>query len=65
LPHLEQLAALLFDVIINLDPEEFDAIAEAVGRFNAEAPPMPRCPEFATLFSAIERAVVDTDPTAI
>jgi hypothetical protein len=54
---LEQLAALLFDVIVNLDPQEFDAIAEAVTRFKTEASLVHgTCPEFATLFGAIERA---------
>ena len=28
--NLEQLAALLFDAIVNLDPQEFDAVADAV-----------------------------------
>ena len=62
--NLEQLAALLFDAIANLDPQEFDAIADAVIRFKAEdqasysALMNGGCREFATLFSAIERAVI-------
>jgi len=62
---LEQLAALLFDAIANLDPQEFDAIADAVIRFKTEdqlsySALMNNggCKEFATLFGAIERAVV-------
>lgn len=61
--NLEHLADLLFDMIINLDPQEFDAIAGAVGRFKTEAS-LHGCPEFATLFGAIERAVIITDPTS-
>jgi hypothetical protein len=61
---LEQLAALLFDAIANLDPQEFDAIADAVIRCKTEdqasysALMNGGCREFATLFGAIERAVV-------
>jgi hypothetical protein len=57
--NLEQLAALLFDVI---DPQEFDAVAAAVGRFKTEdqasysALMCGGCKEFATLFGPIERA---------
>ena len=60
--NLEQLAALLFDVIVNLDPQEFDAVAAAVGRFKTEdqasysALMCGGCKEFATLFGPIERA---------
>ena len=61
--NLEQLAALLFDAIVNLDPQEFDAITDAAGRFKTDAP-LPGCPEFATLFGAIERAVTVTDPAS-
>ena len=60
--NLEQIAALLFDAIVNLDPQEFDAVADAVARFKAEvsysALMNGGCNEFATLFSAIERAVI-------
>jgi hypothetical protein len=61
--NLEQLAALLFDAIGNLDPQEFDAVAAAVARFKTEdqasysALMRGGCQEFATLFGAIERAV--------
>jgi hypothetical protein len=63
--NLEHLAALLFDVIVNLDPQEFDAVADAVTRFKvADQAPYSTlmhggCKEFATLFGAIERAVTD------
>ena len=63
--NLEQLAALLFDAIVNLDPQEFDAVADAVARFKTEdqasysALMHGGCKEFATLFGAIERAVTD------
>jgi hypothetical protein len=59
--NLEQLADLLVDAIVNLDPQEFEAIAGAVGRFKSEGSPRG-CPEFATLFGAIERAVMVADP---
>jgi len=64
--NLEQLGALLFDAIVNLDPQEFEAIAGAAGRFKTEGSQHDRCPEFATLFGAIERAVVtdSTSPTS-
>jgi hypothetical protein len=60
--NLEQLAALLVDAVVNLDPQEFHAIAAAVARFKADdqavySAAMDRCPEFGTLFGAIERAV--------
>jgi len=61
---LEQLAALLFDAIVNLDPQEFDAVADAVTRFKTEdqasysALMHGECKEFATLFGAIEQAVI-------
>jgi hypothetical protein len=61
---LEQLAALLFDAIVNLDPQEFDAVADAVDRFKtrdqASYSALMRggCKEFATLFGAIEQAVI-------
>jgi hypothetical protein len=59
--HLEQLAVLLFDVIVNLDPQEFNAVADAVARFKIEdqgsdSPLM--CEEFAILFGALEHAVI-------
>jgi hypothetical protein len=55
--NLEQLAALLFDAIVNLDPQDFDAIADAVARCKTEASlTHGGCPEFVTLFGAIERA---------
>ena len=59
---LERLAAHLFDAIVNLDPQEFDAIGDAVARFKTEdqmsysALMNGGCTEFATLFGAIERA---------
>jgi hypothetical protein len=62
---LEQLAALLFDAIINLDPQEFDAVAAVVARFKTEdhasysALMRGECKAFATLFGAIEQAVID------
>ena len=62
--NLEQLAALLFDAIVNLDPQEFEAIAHAVGRFKTEdqasysALEHGGCKEFATLFGAVEQAVI-------
>jgi hypothetical protein len=62
--NLEQLAALLFDAIINLDPQDFDAVAAVVGRFkttdHASYSALMRggCSEFATLFGAIEEAVI-------
>ena len=61
--HLEQLGALIFDVIVNADPVEFDAVAAAVARFKTEdgasysALMNGGCPEFATLFGAIEQAL--------
>lgn len=61
--NLEQLASLLFDVIVNLDPGEFDAIADAVARFKSEDQASYSAlmcggnEEFVTLFGAIERAV--------
>jgi hypothetical protein len=63
--NLEQLAALLFDAIVNLDPQEFDAVTDAVARFKTEdqasyaALMHGGCKEFATLFGTIERAVTD------
>ena len=61
--NLEQLAALLFDAIVNLDPQEFDAISDAVARFKTEASLMHGgCPEVATLFGAIERATIMKSP---
>jgi hypothetical protein len=61
--NLEQLAALLFDAIVNLDPQEFDAVADAVARFKTEdqasysALMHGGCKEFATLFGAVEQAI--------
>ena len=61
--NLEQLAVLLFDAIVNLDPQEFDAVTDAVARFKAEdqasysALMNGGCREFATLFGAVEQAV--------
>jgi hypothetical protein len=59
--YLEQLAALLFDVIVNLDPQEFNAVADAVARFKIEGQgsdsPLT-CREFAILFGALEHAVI-------
>ena len=61
---LEQLAARLFDAIVNLDPQEFDRIADAVARFKSEdqasytALMHGGCKEFATLFGAIEQAAI-------
>ena len=61
--NLRQLASLLVDVIVNLDPQEFAAIAAAVARFKTNdqasysALMSDGSPEFATLFGAIERAV--------
>jgi hypothetical protein len=63
--NLEQLAARLFDEISNLDPQEFDAVAAVVARFKTEdhasytALMCGGCKEFATLFGAIEQAVID------
>jgi hypothetical protein len=68
--NLEQLAALLFDVVVNLDPQEFDAVAAVVARFKTEdyvsyvALMNGGCPEFATLFGAIERATAPDRPVA-
>ena len=59
---LEQLAGLVVDVVFNTDPAEFDAIAASVDRFKTEdhlsysTLMNGGCPEFATLFGAIERA---------
>ena len=61
--NLEQLAVLLFDSIINLDPQEFDAVADAVAGFKTEyqasysALMNGGCKEFATLFGAVEQAI--------
>jgi hypothetical protein len=66
--NLQQLAVLLFDTIVNLDPKEFDAVAGTVARFKTEnqaaysALMHDGCEEFATLFGAIEQAV--TGPLA-
>jgi hypothetical protein len=69
--NLEQLAGLLFDAIVNLDPQEFDAIADAVTRLKTEdqasysALMHGGCTEFATLFGAVEQAAFGleiTDP---
>jgi hypothetical protein len=62
--NLAQLAALLVDAVNNLDPQEFNAIAAAVARFKTDhqaaySMAMTGCPEFATLFGAIERAVAN------
>ena len=62
--HLGELAALLVDAVNNLDPQEFNAIAAAVARFKTDhqaaySMAMTGCPEFATLFGAIERAVAN------
>jgi hypothetical protein len=55
--NLKRLAAHLFAAIVNLDPQEFDAVSDAVARFKTEASLMHGgCPEFATLFGAIDRA---------
>jgi hypothetical protein len=60
---LERLGALIFDAIVNLDPQEFDAVADAVARFKAEdqasysALMNGGCREFATLFGAVEQAI--------
>jgi len=59
--NLEQLGAHLFDAVVNLDPQEFEAIAGTADRLKTEGR-LHECPDFATLFGAIERAVV-TDPT--
>jgi hypothetical protein len=62
--YLEQLAALLLGAIVNLDPQEFDAVADAVARFKTEdqasysALMHGGCKEFAALFGAIEQAVI-------
>jgi hypothetical protein len=59
---LEQLAGLVVDAVCNTDPTEFDAIGNAVDRFKTEDQASYSvlmnggCPEFATLFGAIERA---------
>jgi hypothetical protein len=61
--NLEQLGALIFDVILNIDPAEFDAIGDTIARFKTEdqvsysALMNGGCTEFATLFGAIERAL--------
>jgi hypothetical protein len=61
--NLGQFANLLYDVIVNLDPQEFAAIAAAVAGFKTNnqasysALMSGGSPEFATLFGAIERAV--------
>ena len=61
--NLEQLAAPLFDAIVNLDPQEFDAVAAVVARFKTEESYSAlmrggSCTEFATLFGAVEQAVI-------
>lgn len=62
--NLEQLAALVFDAIVNLDPQEFAAVADAVAQFKTEdhasysALMHGGCKQFATLFAAIEQAVI-------
>jgi len=62
--NLERLAALLLDAIVTLDPQEFDAVADAVARFKTEdqvsysALMNGGCKEFATLFGAVKRAVI-------
>ena len=61
--NLEQIAGVLFDAIVNLDPQEFEAIAGAAGRFKTEG--SLQCPACAPLFGAIERAVLVTDPTFV
>jgi hypothetical protein len=54
---------LLFEAIVNLDPQEFDAVSDAVARFKTEdqasysALMLGGCKEFATLFGAVEQAV--------
>jgi hypothetical protein len=54
---MSNLADLLFDAIVNLDPKEFDAVAGAVARLRTASALVPDgCEEFATLFGAIERA---------
>ena len=61
--NLEQLGALLFEAIVNLDPQEFDAVTDAVARFKTEdqasysALMSGGCGEFATLFGAVEQAI--------
>jgi hypothetical protein len=61
--NLEQLGALLFEAIVNLDPQEFDAVTDAVAGFKTEdqasysALMNGDCKEFATLFGAVEQAV--------
>jgi len=61
--NLERLAVLLFDAIVNLDPREFDAVADAVARFKTEdhasysALMHGGCREFAILFGAVEQAI--------
>ena len=61
--NLEQLAALLFETIVNLDPQEFDAVTDAVARFKTEdqasysALMNGGCREFTTLFGAVEQAI--------
>jgi hypothetical protein len=61
--NLQQLAVLLFDAIVNLDPKEFDAIAGTVARFKSDNPAAysalmrGECKEAATLFGAVEQAV--------
>jgi hypothetical protein len=62
--NLEQLADLLSDAIVNLDPQEFEAVAGAAGRLKREGS-LHACPDFATLFSAIEAAVVTDPPTEL
>jgi hypothetical protein len=59
--NLEHLAALLFDVIVNLDPQEFDAVTRFKVADQASYSTLMHggCKEFATLFGAIERAVTD------
>jgi hypothetical protein len=58
--NLEQLAALLFDAIVNLDPQEFDAVAGFKTEDHASYSALMHggCKEFATLFGAIEQAVI-------
>jgi len=60
--NLEQLGAYLFDAVVNLDPQEFEAIAGTADRLKTEGR-LHECPDFAMLFGAIERAVI-TDPAS-
>jgi hypothetical protein len=65
--NLQQLAVLLFDAIVNLDPKEFDAIAGAAAPFKSDNQAaysaLTHDGYMATPFGAIERATAGALPT--